>query len=140
MLICKAYVSAGRRVQGRDSLGAILDTSRRNNERDGITGMLCVFDSNFLQFLEGAADAVSATFARIQKDPRHSGIIQLYDEPIDGRLFGQWSMALTPQDALTPEQMTACRDLRQVQLDDAALRTHRHVVAALLKTFKSSAR
>ncbi len=51
MLICKAYVSAGRWVQDVASLGAILETSRKNNQRDGITGMLCVFDSNFLQFL-----------------------------------------------------------------------------------------
>ena len=140
MLICKAYVSAGRQVQNLASLGAILETSQANNKRDGITGMLCVFDSNFLQFLEGAPQEVSATFQRIRNDQRHSGIIELYEEPIDGRLFGNWSMALTPQDALTREQMAACRDLRTATVDGVVPRTHREVVAVLLNTFRRSAR
>ena len=59
--------------------------------------------------IQATPEAVWATFARIRLDVRHRGIIELYDEPIDGRLFGDWSMALTAQDALTSEQMAACR-------------------------------
>ena len=128
MLICKAYVSASRKVQDAASLESILETSRENNQRDGVTGMLCVFDSNFLQVLEGAPEAVAATFNRIKRDMRHTGIIELYEEPIDGRLFGDWSMALTAEDAMTSEQLAACRDLRTTQVDGSVARTHRDVV------------
>ncbi|HUO22971.1 MAG TPA: BLUF domain-containing protein [Caulobacteraceae bacterium] len=140
MLICKAYLSAARQIQDAASLGAILETSRKNNQRDGVTGMLCAFDSNFLQFLEGAQEAVSATFGRIRHDPRHFRIIELYEEPIDGRLFGNWSMALTPQDTLTAQQMHACRDLQTATVDGAGPRTHRDAVCALLETFRKRAR
>jgi hypothetical protein len=140
MLICKAYVSAARHVQDAASLATILETSRKNNQRDGVTGMLCVFDSNFLQFLEGSPDAVTATFERIKRDARHGGIIELYEASIDGRLFAEWSMALTPQDGLTSEQMLACRDLRTANVDGLGVRVHRDVVETLLKTFKNGVR
>lgn len=77
--------------------GHILLTSRRNNERDGITGLLYDDGVRFLQVLEGEMDQVDATFARIKADPRHRAVVVLSRRPIDAREFGDWAMAsLTP--------------------------------------------
>ncbi len=72
---------------------AILEASRRNNARDAITGLLYSDSERFLQALEGPADRVQATYARIQADPRHSGITLLSRRPIIERAFGGWAMA-----------------------------------------------
>lgn len=50
---------------------AILTTSRRNNARDNVSGLLFFNGKRFLQALEGDDAMVDATYARIQRDPRH---------------------------------------------------------------------
>lgn len=72
---------------------AILTSARTNNRRAGITGALLVSGSAFAQVLEGPRAAVAATFARIQRDPRHRNVRQLIEEPIAARRFARWSMA-----------------------------------------------
>jgi hypothetical protein len=70
----------------------ILLDSRANNARDGITGVLLHRDGNFMQCLEGTEAAVRQTYARIQADRRHTGLIALLEEPIAGRSFPEWTM------------------------------------------------
>lgn len=69
----------------------ILAASRRNNARDGITGMLLYLQGGFMQVLEGNKDAVSATFERICRDGRHHNAMVLLDRDAP-RAFGEWSM------------------------------------------------
>ena len=89
----KIYVSA--LAGGDDSvLADILRASQKNNARDGITGMLLYADGNFLQVLEGPPEAVERTFARIERDPRHTQVIVMSDEPTQRRDFADWSMGL----------------------------------------------
>lgn len=80
-------------------LDALLESCRRHNVAHGVTGMLLYRDGDFLQALEGEADAVRETFARIERDPRHAGTLVLDESPIEEREFGSWAMAfrrLTP--------------------------------------------
>ncbi len=78
-------------------LPAILEISRRNNARDGITGALMSCGGGFAQALEGPLDAVQRTFERIQCDPRHSDVVVLEARSVDERLFGKWDMALAAE-------------------------------------------
>lgn len=71
----------------------ILATSRANNARAGITGLLYSDGRRFLQVLEGEQTAVDATFARIAADPRHRALVILSRRPIEVREFGDWAMA-----------------------------------------------
>ena len=71
----------------------ILTTSRRNNLRENVTGLLYGDGTRFLQALEGEPDAVARTLARIERDPRHRAIVVLSDRTVDRRDFGAWSMA-----------------------------------------------
>lgn len=70
----------------------ILDRSRRNNQRDGITGALMFNAGCFAQVLEGPLDGVEAAFERIQQDERHGEVSLLAMEPIAVRSFPDWAM------------------------------------------------
>ncbi len=52
------YVSSAVRPFSRVDLDDLLATSRANNARVGITGMLLYKDGNFMQVLEGDEEAV----------------------------------------------------------------------------------
>jgi hypothetical protein len=87
------YVSSSSPRGTKIAVEPILEQSRHNNAIDGISGLLWTDGVRFLQVLEGDREAVSATFARIAKDPRHHAIVTLSDREIENREFGSWSMA-----------------------------------------------
>lgn len=74
----------------------ILAVSRRNNERDGVTGALFCRDDLFLQLLEGPAGKVKAAFARIARDDRHVEVEKRWQDEHDQRLFPGWAMYHDP--------------------------------------------
>jgi hypothetical protein len=74
------------------TIGDILRVSRDRNERDWVTGSLLASRTCFVQALEGDAAAVSATMARIERDPRHESLTRFEDQRIERRIFGEWSM------------------------------------------------
>ncbi len=78
------------------TLGGILVAARRNNRRDGLTGALICRHDIYLQLLEGPADAVAATFARILKDDRHLDVIGHRSVAVDARMFPDWDMLDDP--------------------------------------------
>ena len=87
------YVSTARESVSEAGLGAILDASRRNNARAGITGLLVAGGRRFLQALEGPDKAALDTYARISADPRHFALVLLSTRIVAERQFGDWSMA-----------------------------------------------
>ena len=74
------------------TVGKILATSTRNNDREGLTGTLLVGKRNFLQVLEGDFAAVNAAFARIVRDPRHRLVQLVSFEVVEARMFDEWQM------------------------------------------------
>jgi Sensors of blue-light using FAD len=77
-------------------LGNILMRSRRNNERDNVTGALICRADLYLQWLEGPQAAVEATYSKILKDDRHLDIVRRITRPATERMFPQWSMRDDP--------------------------------------------
>lgn len=73
-------------------VGAIIQTSTRNNRDAAITGLLLVHDGWFLQALEGPYEPVMTTYRRILQDPRHESSTVLSAGPAQARAFGDWSM------------------------------------------------
>lgn len=92
------YVSQAYRLMSTEEIAKLLETSRRNNIRDGITGLLIYKEwktaerANFLQLLEGPREVVEAAYKKITKDPRHHTIIGLEQGEISHRNFGSWAM------------------------------------------------
>ena len=94
------YASRLSRDCGPDALGKIMEVSRRNNKKLGVTGALCYSPRGFLQILEGPADTVNELYNRIVKDTRHSVVTLLEYAPIPHRDFENWSMAYVRADEI----------------------------------------
>jgi len=75
-----------------EMLDRILQASRANNVRDGITGALVIGEKHFMQLLEGDRTAVGQCFMRITQDDRHHGIQVICSGDAEHRLFIEWSM------------------------------------------------
>lgn len=73
-------------------LEEILEVSRRNNTRDGLTGALVYDDKTFLQWLEGGQAEIRDVFERISRDSRHTEIMLLTVRRLEDRWFPDWSM------------------------------------------------
>ena len=86
------YISTSRTYIAGSRAG-ILEESRRNNRRDGISGLLFDDGVRFLQVLEGPEDRVEAAVQRIKADARHRAIVILSRRSITAREFGDWAMA-----------------------------------------------
>jgi hypothetical protein len=96
------YLSTATQEYGQEELTRILEVSRRNNQADGVTGMLCYHGGTFFQMLEGKREKVQAVMDRVARDPRHHGITILLEQEITERHMPDWSMAfreMTPADA-----------------------------------------
>ena len=99
-LIRLVYASQSRSAIGNHqvdpALGSILSQSRRNNQKQAIGGVLFYGDGFFFQCLEGEKDRVEALYKRICADSRHHQARILSQEPIQHRLFEDWSMKFVP--------------------------------------------
>jgi hypothetical protein len=89
----------------RQQIADILNSSRRNNAADDITGALLFSDTNFAQVLEGPRAAVDRLYKTLHYDPRHKDLILLLTEPLKARQFPQWSMAYLGQSRSVKEAL-----------------------------------
>lgn len=70
----------------------LLEQSRENNARSGVTGILLYRHGTFLQVLEGPHAAVDALYATIAHDPRHRDVSTVLVEDRVERRFPDWTM------------------------------------------------
>ena len=133
-MICLAYLSSASGALSAGEVNDILAVSRDNNARDGITGLLCHYDGSFLQFLEGEPETVGRTFARIGRDPRHGGLIEVYRKSISERAFGAWTMGVVKPDQIDAAQRAFCTGLRGVQIAAAG---HSTALQPFLDAFRA---
>ncbi len=76
-----------------DMLENVLETSRINNLKDNITGLLIFDGSTFCQILEGEKDVIESTYNRIKHDNRHIDHSLFHSGEIEERNFLEWSMS-----------------------------------------------
>jgi len=86
------YASAATLDFGQSQLAELLATSRDNNQRLEVTGMLLYYKGSFFQVLEGEEAVIETLYSKIAEDPRHGKLIKLIQAPINERIFAQWSM------------------------------------------------
>ncbi len=114
VLYCSRNTLVGSPAKIDAEIAQILETSRRNNARVGVTGGLLYSDGCFAQVLEGPMDCVETVFERIQCDPRHSDVTVLQATPVDRRDFPDWSMAFaggTKRHEGLPAALEACSSM-----------------------------
>jgi Sensors of blue-light using FAD len=126
------YVSNTGRDVPDSFLDDILASSRTNNAKVGVTGVLLYLEGGLLQVLEGEELAVAETYAKICKDKRHWNTDILLDRDAP-RAFGEWSMGFErPSAAAQADGMFAIsRDAIDGKLKPGAPAE----ILALLRTF-----
>ena len=87
------YCSAARPNMKPEDIQNILESARRFNFKNNITGCLLYHNDEFLQILEGEKDVVQKLYASIKKDERHSAVMLLNEDEKKERFFPQWNMA-----------------------------------------------
>jgi hypothetical protein len=92
MISTTVYISTLHEELSTDELDELLSTSRTNNARNGISGMLTVRGRDVMQVLEGDAENVRDLYARISQDPRHSNVVTVWASTHDARRYPDWSM------------------------------------------------
>jgi Sensors of blue-light using FAD len=102
MLVQCLYASRPAESLGPAQIESILDQSRRNNPRLGVTGILCFTSDVFIQVLEGGRDEVCELFNGIVRDDRHRDVRILVYEEISERKFGNWTMGQVDISRINP--------------------------------------
>ncbi|MCO5146164.1 MAG: BLUF domain-containing protein [Aquamicrobium sp.] len=86
------YVSTLAPDVSEDDIAALVDKAAAFNRAHGITGVLALEDRRMCQILEGPDAAVAALFRSIGRDPRHSGVTEIVNVPINAVTFEDWGM------------------------------------------------
>ena len=133
-LVRLVYVSEATLAFSPNDLSALLQHARERNAARGLTGLLLHAGGNFIQVLEGTADAVAERYDVIAEDLRHRRVSRVLCEVTTDRLFGQWTMGLLGTDALSPLDRTQLRQVVQ-HADDPTAATDRTQVHKLLLNF-----
>ncbi|MBX2812759.1 MAG: BLUF domain-containing protein [Myxococcales bacterium] len=94
-LVHLIYVSSATSRFEEQALMELLELARVKNAEIDITGMLLYSENSFFQVLEGEQARVDSLYNKISKDPRHTKVTKIIQEPIGQRAFGQWTMAYT---------------------------------------------
>jgi hypothetical protein len=102
MLVRCLYASRAAPSVATDVLDSILQQSRRNNPRLGITGLLCFAGGTFIQVIEGGRDQVCDLLNAIIRDDRHTNVRILTYEEISERHFGNWTMGEVNIETINP--------------------------------------
>ena len=92
MMIRLLYASRAAQTLNPKMMDEILQTSRKNNPANGITGILCHSGDVFLQVLEGGRAHVNALYSMIVGDNRHKDVTILHYEEVTERRFSGWTM------------------------------------------------
>jgi hypothetical protein len=105
-------IYASRAITAPDDaqVQTLLESARRNNVAQGITGMLLSIEGSFFQVLEGDAAAVDRAYTTIARDARHDRVVQIIREPIAQRSFGEWSMGFAAVGRADAQQLVGEND------------------------------
>jgi hypothetical protein len=83
------------------SLASFSSLAQRASDRNAlldVTGILLYSDGNFMQCLEGPKESIDILMKTIAADPRHFGLMVLWEGKISKREFPGWGMTLRSPD------------------------------------------
>ena len=93
MIYSLCYISTKRRDLLKSEINAIIETSKKRNAINGISGILIEYKNHFIQHIEGDAILIYELFEKIKLDTRHENVHLLQYSPLENRLFDDWNMA-----------------------------------------------
>lgn len=92
MVYYLVYLSTATELFSDETLQSILESSRKNNTKKGITGLLLYHDGAILQVLEGEKAEVNQLYKLLELDYRHQGVIKIMEGNASTPYFKDWSM------------------------------------------------
>lgn len=125
------YISTATKLLTDPELVQILTASRRNNEKNNITGVLLYSEGTFIQLLEGPIEALNNIYEAIVHDTRHKNVIKLVEEDIEKRSFNDWTMGFRSINAYQLETLSSYFDPTKKEFDSDG----HHPGLSILKTF-----
>jgi hypothetical protein len=131
------FVYASRATVPCDAsfLTALLQSSRANNARLSVSGVLLYHSGSFLQVLEGKPETVTTLYTKIERDKRHNRIVLLHRQTVSDRSFPEWSMGLMKVDSQALKTIPGLNDFLTAGIlslaDDSAR------LAKLLQDFRA---
>lgn len=105
MVYSIVYLSSSNGLFDDQDINNILAKSRKNNTSLDVTGALLYCNGNIIQVLEGDQDALESLFVKIERDPRHSRVIKLFQGPVPQRSFETWAMGYNTTDIRNMEEL-----------------------------------
>ena len=120
MLRRLAWSSVPSRSFSPARLNEIIAPSRRNNERNQVSGMLLFTGAHFLAMLEGEERHLNDLWLRLERDQRHCDLFRIGDELCIKRLYPEWMMGYIV-DAEVDAQIESLRSL-QTRIDMGSAR------------------
>jgi len=118
------YISTARRRPTEAEIQDILEVSRRNNRRDGLSGLLIAAGQRFLQVLEGEQDLLEQAYDRIKSDSRHFALVQLEWAEVQTRSFPEWQMGYVEAAEAVGETLAGLITALTECVADETLRAH----------------
>ncbi len=128
------YVSNATIHFSDNDLEDLLRTSRENNSRLGITGMLLYADGSFIQVIEGEEAAIDGLYKKISRDLRHKSSSILMRAEIKERSFAEWSMGFKRISKEDFSTIAGFKDL-SASSPDSLVNINKGPVLQLLKNF-----
>jgi len=128
------YLSSATQLFDNQELQDILEVSNKNNEQQGVTGLLLYSDGNIIQVLEGEQETVQDIYKKIARDSRHHSIITLKEGDLAERNFPDWSMGFKTISSKVFSEIAGFKDLRNQSFENIAPVSN-HPVLNILKTF-----
>jgi hypothetical protein len=128
------YLSSATELMTPRQLSEMLEAIRPRNTARGLTGLLLYSGGNIIQTLEGPDEVVLDTYAAIETDPRHSGIVEVLRDPIDARAFPDWSMGFSDVSGVDLDDLDGFNNFLQDSNGSAAQSQRR--VQTMLRVFK----
>ncbi|MDH5699677.1 MAG: BLUF domain-containing protein [Nitrospirota bacterium] len=131
-----SYISKATKSMSQDDLEEILRTSRENNARLGITGMLLYGNNTFVQILEGEEKAVNELVEKIKRDSRHADFHVLKNKTIDRREYADWSMDFKRVSGEELQSVKGLEKLVEMDFNRTFLGNHASIVETLMEHFR----
>lgn len=109
----------------------LLEKSKLNNNKFGITGML-VFDGiYFLQCIEGEPAPIDQLMLNLMADERHLNFLKLGEELTKNRLFPEWNMGFSDEKITIAEVFESICGTNFLDPDDLSFEDAKSVLERL---------
>jgi hypothetical protein len=128
---------ATRDISDTDLLN-ILETSRKWNAENGVTGILIYWAKTrqFMQILEGSEKIIFDLYDVIKKDDRHKSLKLIYDGDIPERCFANWKMGFSKFESIDESKLEGFSDFLVKRFTDKLINGHPLAAISIFQTFK----